>query len=70
MWHLLVVALARDGRRIEAVRACDRLESILATVGMTVSSTTRELRQRVLADDLLISTPPLLGTAVMQTRSA
>jgi DNA-binding SARP family transcriptional activator len=69
LWHLLVAALARDGRRIEAVRACDRLEGVLATVGMGVSLTTRELRQRVLADEALIPTPPLLGT-MLPARSA
>lgn len=70
MWHLLVAALARGGRRVEAVRACDRLESVLATVGMSAGPTTRELRQRVLAEDSLIPTPPLLGTTVEPARSA
>jgi DNA-binding SARP family transcriptional activator len=63
MWHLLVAALARDGRRIEAVRACDRLEDVLAAVGLGASPATRHLRQRVLDDDPWVPTPPLRGIA-------
>lgn len=34
LWHLLIKALAAEGRRVEALRTCDRLRRVLADVGL------------------------------------
>ncbi len=43
LWHLLIDALAQDGRRVEALRACDRLRRLLGDVGLVADD---ELRRR------------------------
>jgi DNA-binding SARP family transcriptional activator len=43
LWHLLIDALAADGRRVEALRACDRLRRMLGEVGLVPGD---ELRRR------------------------
>ncbi len=47
-WYLLADALARDGRRVEALRTLRRLESQLAEVGLTPSRELRELEQQII----------------------
>ena len=34
MWYLLIDALQRDGRRIDALRACHRLRAALGELGV------------------------------------
>ncbi len=48
IWYLLADALARDGRRVEALRTLRRLESQLAEVGITPSRELRELEQQII----------------------
>ncbi len=49
-WYLLIEALHRDGRRVEAVRACDRLRELLADVGLRASEELGQLEHRILGD--------------------
>lgn len=50
-WYQLVLALARDGRRVEALRACQRLRAELAEVGLEPSADMRELEDMVIRED-------------------
>lgn len=43
LWYLLIDALADEGRRVEALRACDRLRGVLGEVGLVAG---HELQQR------------------------
>ena len=47
-WFLLADALARDGRRVEALRTLRRLEAQLSEVGLTPSRELRELEQQII----------------------
>lgn len=47
-WYLLADALARDGRRVEALRTLRRLDQVLADVGLTPSRELRELEQQII----------------------
>lgn len=49
LWHLLIVALARSDRRVEAMRACTRLREALAETGLEPSDQLRSLEQEILA---------------------
>lgn len=51
LWYLLIVALARAGRRVEAVRAYDRLRETLEGVGLEPTADLRDLPGRILEDD-------------------
>jgi DNA-binding SARP family transcriptional activator len=48
LWYLLIDALARDSRRVEALRAGQRLRAALAEVGLGPSDELRELEDRIL----------------------
>lgn len=48
LWYLLADALARDGRRVEALRALRRLERELGDVGLVPSHEIRELEQQII----------------------
>jgi DNA-binding SARP family transcriptional activator len=50
LWYLLVLALARDGRRVDAIRACQQLHGDLVDIGLEPSSDIRELEQMVLSE--------------------
>ncbi|MGD2061786.1 MAG: BTAD domain-containing putative transcriptional regulator, partial [Acidimicrobiia bacterium] len=47
-WYLLADALARDGRRVEALRTLRRLETQLGEVGLAPSREVRELEQQII----------------------
>lgn len=47
LWYLLAEALRRDGRRIEALRACDRLRRVLADAGLDPDPELVELERRI-----------------------
>ncbi|MDH3247853.1 MAG: hypothetical protein OEQ47_02770 [Acidimicrobiia bacterium] len=47
-WYLLADALARDGRRVEALRTLRRLEEQLGDVGLMPSRDLRELEQQII----------------------
>ncbi len=47
-WYLLADALARDGRRVEALRTLRRLDAELAEVGLAPSRELRELEQQII----------------------
>lgn len=51
LWYLLIDALAAEGRRVEALRTCDRLRSLLGEVGLVPGD---ELRHR---EDLIAGMP-------------
>jgi DNA-binding SARP family transcriptional activator len=51
MWHLLIRALSCGGRRVEALRACDRLRDILAEVGLEPSCEIRNLEEQIITED-------------------
>ena len=50
LWYLLVLALARDGRRVDALQACDRLRAELAATGLKPTADIYELEQMVLTE--------------------
>lgn len=47
LWYLLAAALERDGRRIEALRACEGLRRVLAEAGLEARPELLELEQRI-----------------------
>jgi DNA-binding SARP family transcriptional activator len=47
LWYLLAEALRRDGRRIEALRACDRLRHVLAEAGLDAGPDLVDLEHRI-----------------------
>lgn len=48
LWHLLVEALAQQGRRVEALRACSDLRRILVEVGLEPGEDLARLEQQIL----------------------
>jgi serine/threonine-protein kinase PknK len=48
LWYLLIEALLRDDRRVEAMRACTGLRDALAEVGLGVGDELRQLEDRIL----------------------
>ena len=48
LWYQLVLALARDGRRVEALRAVQRLRRMLAETGLNPSTEILELERQVI----------------------
>lgn len=54
LWYLLVLALARDGRRVDAMRECQRLRANLAEVGLEPSADLRELEDMVLNESPIV----------------
>ncbi len=51
LWYLLIEALARCGRRVEALRSFDRLRQILGDVGLAPSEDIRRLEEEILSED-------------------
>jgi DNA-binding SARP family transcriptional activator len=47
LWHLLIEALAADGRRVEALRECERLRQVLAEVGLEADDALRGLAEAI-----------------------
>lgn len=58
LWYLLAEALRRDGRRIEALRACDRLRHVLAEAGLDPDQELVDLERRI-AGTSVDSVPPV-----------
>ena len=50
LWYLLVLALARDGRRVEALRVCQQLRAVLGEVGLEPSTDLSELEAMVIEE--------------------
>ena len=48
LWYLLSTALARDGRRVEALRSLQRVAHVLEEVGLTPSADLRRLEQMII----------------------
>ncbi len=48
LWFLLADALARDGRRVEALRTLRRLERALSEIGLSPSRELQELEQQII----------------------
>lgn len=48
LWYLLIEALDRSGRRVEALRTCTRLRHVLAKVGIEPGERLVELEQAIL----------------------
>lgn len=51
LWYLLIEALHRDGRRVDAMRTCSRLRRELAEVGIGDSVELRDLERRILGSE-------------------
>ena len=49
LWYLLIEALTRCGRRVEALRACGRLRHELADVGVETADELIAIEQKILA---------------------
>ena len=52
LWYLLIEALARDDRRVEAMRACTRLREVLAETGLEGGKELCSLEERILSGEL------------------
>jgi DNA-binding SARP family transcriptional activator len=50
LWYLLIRALQRDDRRVEALRACQRLREVLAEAGLGPGDELRTLEAEVLGN--------------------
>jgi DNA-binding SARP family transcriptional activator len=50
LWYLLMVALSRTGRRVEALRAYQRLRGLLAEIGLEPSQELRELEGDIITE--------------------
>ena len=48
LWHLLIDALLKDERRIEALQACERLRDTLGEAGLDIGDEVRALEHRIL----------------------
>lgn len=48
LWYLLIEALTRSGRRVEALRACHRLRNVLAEAGLEGGERLTEREQAIL----------------------
>lgn len=48
LWYLLIEALRRDHRRVEALRACQEYRAVLAEAGLDPAPEFRTLEQRIL----------------------
>jgi DNA-binding SARP family transcriptional activator len=49
LWYLLIEALARCERRVEALRACTRLRNELSKVGLSPADQLNSMEQDILA---------------------
>ncbi len=54
LWYLLVLALARDGRRVEALRACQQNRAVLGEVGLEPSADLTELEAMVVQESPMV----------------
>jgi DNA-binding SARP family transcriptional activator len=50
LWALLMVALAQEGRRAEAIRAYDEARAMLAEIGLEPCAELRELADHVVRE--------------------
>lgn len=50
LWNLYIASLALSGRRVEALRACNRLRSILSEVGLEPTSAIRDLESAIFSE--------------------
>ncbi len=64
LWFLLIEALAASGRRVESLRQCTRLRTVLAEVGIEPGNELAELEQRILENGLSPTTPNSSGSVV------
>lgn len=62
LWYLLVLALARDGRRVEALRACQQIRAILGEVGLEPSTDLTELEAMVIQESPMVRSHLARGT--------
>ena len=51
LWYLLIDALARGGRRVEALRTCTRLRHVLREVGVSPGAELDLHERRILEGD-------------------
>ena len=65
LWFLLADALARDGRRVEALRTLRRLDRELGEVGLAPSREIRELEQQIIDE-----VPPHVAKLARHTNPA
>ena len=49
LWYLLIDALLRDDRRVEALRACRALRQALATAGLSASDELTRWEEQICA---------------------
>lgn len=62
LWYLLIEALRRDHRRVEALRACQNYRHVLAEAGLDPADEFQELEQHILHGDNPNSGSPLVVT--------
>jgi DNA-binding SARP family transcriptional activator/WD40 repeat protein/energy-coupling factor transporter ATP-binding protein EcfA2 len=62
-WELLMVALSRSGRQVEALRAYQRARTALADLGLEPGRELRAVEQKVSGHDPSLAAPPAAGPA-------
>ncbi|MDH3731516.1 MAG: winged helix-turn-helix domain-containing protein [Acidimicrobiia bacterium] len=65
LWYLMMTALARAGRRVEALRSYRQVSELLATAGLDPSSDLTDLEQQI-----LLETPPVKARLVRHPETA
>lgn len=58
LWYLLIEALSRSGRRVDALRAVGRLSGLLAEVGLEPSAAIGDLEERIVMGDREVTLRP------------
>ena len=58
LWYLLIEALSRSGRRVDALRAVGRLSGLLAEVGLEPSAAIGDLEERIVMWDREVTLRP------------
>lgn len=66
-WHLLIAGLALAGRRVEALRACNRLRDVLGALGLEPSPAILELEEHVIAERTDLAPAQLLARPVVRS---
>lgn len=59
LWYLLIEALARSGRRVEALRTSHRLRAVLAEVGLEPGDGLREIEDEILSEPPIADGPTI-----------
>lgn len=51
LWYLLMLALARDGRRVDALRCCQEVRERMADIGLEASHAIQRLEMQIIEEE-------------------